>query len=174
MKIRNGFVSNSSSSSFIVHDINKLGSKTYNGLLDKKTIQKLLKFGFIPNGLLHPTHLEYNSLSDESLWDPLVDKKTKEILVRSFGYYVSCNQDEVIRFLVKNNIGFSALIHYGHYFYLFHKNDKHIMVFKNFGAEVETYRQEDSWKTIVKEFKRYNEPSYQLISIKEFLKNENP
>lgn len=107
MKNRHGFVSNSSSSSFVVKyrqnswvgpDESK---QTY--FLSKEQLKKLKKYGFVYNKSINPY------FSDE-----------KEKTLKCFGkwdnvnlsYSVICNQDDVIYFLLKEKIPFVALCHY--------------------------------------------------------------
>lgn len=168
MKIRNGFVSNSSTSSFVVHNI----YWAHKGkILNAKDIKKLLEYGFKETKLTHPSHLDNTRYDDQSIWTNLKNDKGR-VIVSSFGYWVSCNQDEVIRFLVKNNIGFIATVHYGHYHYLFHKGDKYVMVFNNYGAQVETYYYNNKWEDIIKIWKTCQSEPYYKISVKEFLKED--
>lgn len=172
MKTRNGFVSNSSASSFIVHHIHFMDRLIGKAVrLDKKDIKKLLKYGFKETHLSHPSHLDNSDLDDKSIWKPLIYKG--KIVTRNFGYGVSCNESDVIHFLVKNNIGFIATGHYGHVTYLFHQNDKHVMVFRNFGMEVETYYYNESWKNIMKNWgiRGKHELPYYRIPVKKILKN---
>ena len=176
MKIRNGFVSNSSSSSFIVKDIDGVFNKgSKKGRLTKKDINKLEGYGFKSTHLMHPSHLDSTDYRDKSVWEPLIDKDTNEIIIRNFGLHVSCNQDEVIEYLVSNNISFIATIHYGQQLYLFNKGDENIMVFENFGSIVETYYQDASWEKIKGQLELFGNPvPYYQIPIEEIKeKNEN-
>ena len=137
------------------------------------TIKKLLKYGFKETHLSHPSHLDNADYDDQSIWKAEV-AKDGTITVKNFGYWVSCNEWDVIQWLVKNNIGFIANGHYGHVTYLFHKNDKYLMVFRNYGAQVETYHYNKSWEEIVKEWKMYSvgeEQPYYRISVKDALKD---
>lgn len=171
MKMRNGFVSNSSASSFIVRHIDGIGNMggKSKGLLNKATINKLLKFGFKVTGITHPSHLDCNGnadYKDQSVWEPWKNDKG-EVITQSYGYWVSCNEDEVISFLVKNDIGFIANGHYGHVTYLFHKGDKHVMVFRNYGAEVETYHHDKKWEEISETWEKYGSAPYYRMPIKD-------
>ena len=172
MKNRNGFVSNSSASSFIVHHINWITrkiTKNEKEPLNKKDIQKLLKFGFKETCLSHPSALDRSDDNDQSIWKAEVNEDGV-ILSKNFGYWVSCNENEVIQFLVKNDIGFIAMGHYGHVTYLFHKGDKYLMVFRNYGSEVETYHYNKKWEDIVKTWELYGGKPYERIPIKKILK----
>jgi ethanolamine utilization protein EutQ (cupin superfamily) len=128
MKIRNGFVSNSSSSSFLVEHIGFLKKSKK---LNKNTINKLVKFGFKETGATIPSDFIYDKDG------PIVIEGKTEIL--NYGMNVICNQDDVVEFLVKNNISFIASIHYDHITYIFNKNDEYIMAYNNAGKVAEMY-----------------------------------
>lgn len=124
MKIRLGFVPNSSSSSFIV--------PIWSNILDKKervigkTLEKKLdKYGFKKTHVCNPDQFEMFAGARS-------DYKEQEGLGYNYGYEVSCNQDDVIRFLVKHRIPFKASVHYGHYTYFYEGGD-FIYSFPNYG-----------------------------------------
>jgi len=108
MKIRNGFVSNSSSSSFIVE--HKL-------LFDKKPrltsqqIALLEDYGFFKIDHNYPSKLEADCYGNPQHYVNLKQNFEYEL---NYGYYTFCNQDEVITWLLKNKIPFKAAINYGH------------------------------------------------------------
>jgi hypothetical protein len=111
MKIRNGFVSNSSSSSFVVkyRDSNWVSKKDgeHKFLLTKKQLNTLKKYGF-----------KYSSLNNPYFVGTVIEKKKPNL--KSFDkwddinltYDLTCNQDDVIYFLLTNKIPFVALCHY--------------------------------------------------------------
>jgi hypothetical protein len=154
MKIRNGFVSNSSSSSFVVQikktlfDSIKEDNGTYTNIIaNEESISILKEYGF-----------SY-SLTRSPFDEPQVE--ANEDLMCYMYYSVTCNQDEVIEFLVKNNIPFKASCHYGHCFVMFKKDDDQILEAYNFGMEIDTYGFSDrsyDWEMICKHpkvIKRY-------------------
>ena len=56
-----------------------------------------------------------------------------------FTYGVSCNQDDVLQFLLENNIPFEAECHYGHYNVFYWPKKDTIIEAYNFGCEISTY-----------------------------------
>ena len=101
MKIRNGFVSNSSSSSFVV----KIKEFDYTNnkmivFLTEEEITLLENYGFKKTEQSYPSKIDVTGIKPNSSGENLA-------------YKVVCNQDEVISFLVENNIPFIASIHYG-------------------------------------------------------------
>ena len=144
MKIKSGFVSNSSTSSFIVKyrdDFDAIDAikshKKIPVLLSKEEIKLLEDFGFqkvctsLPSHIDSPEDLEeYRHVKGDYGWH--------------FGYWVSVNQDEVILFLLENNIPFRASAQYQNEFWLYEKDSENILVFPNFGNIVEMYGYDDS------------------------------
>lgn len=112
MKIRNGFVSNSSSASFIVSFVNyDRITKISKYILTKDEYNRLLGFGFkltckrdpFNNGIsCNDCKDKYNNLCWGKIFkDTMVLRKD-----------VICNEDEVIQFLLHYDIPFIASIHY--------------------------------------------------------------
>lgn len=102
MKIRNGFVSNSSTSSFVVAVENWLFR---NQKLTRRQKCLLIKFGFKPVNTFNP--MTVMCTPQEEL------EKGIEGDYLSLGYFVYVNQDDVISFLAKERIPFKALTNYG-------------------------------------------------------------
>lgn len=138
MKIRSGFVSNSSSSSFIVR-------RTVPITLDNKVEltpeqdKALEKFGFRKTFAFTPEQVP--AFHDTEEW-----KKEKQCLRRkeyrnryNYGYEVTCNQDEVITFLIENKIPFLASCHYGHETIIYDPKTDKVYVGVNFGDIMTTY-----------------------------------
>lgn len=126
MKTRLAFVPNSSSSSFIVdvwsHFILKKGRK-----LSPALEQKLIKFGFKKTNCAFPDQYDY--IDDQCKKEDFEDIEGSKYY---YGYAVTCNQSDVIEFLVKYRIPFTASIHYGHYTYYYDGGDL-IYSFPNYG-----------------------------------------
>lgn len=130
MKVRSGFVSNSSSSSFIVRNRERFAfpGRDNEPKLTAEDIKLLEDYGFFRVDRPYASELESNHGD--------VDKSTDDY---TFGYYVICNEDEVIVFLLENNIPFTAATQYGHIHMFYDKDSKHMLVARNYGLELEMY-----------------------------------
>lgn len=152
MKIRDGFVSNSSSSSFVVHVREakykdngkkkryKVGNKTITMprmdrvtsplLITKKQLKTLIKYGFKFGDYLYASRIEEGVQPD----------KVNEELATDMYYQVTCNEAEVVEFLVKHDIPFEAATHYGHYNVFFRPGEDKVWIARNLGRYLETYK----------------------------------
>lgn len=139
MKTRHGLVSNSSSSSFIVHWLDRWftsdGSTKY--LISDEEKKLLLNNGYRTDSSSHPSHLNYDGIEC-----PVADED--ELSRVSLAKTVSCNQDDEIYFLLKNKIPFTASVHYGHQTWIYPRDSEYLYRFMNHGLEVETYNQGDT------------------------------
>jgi len=177
MKIRHGFVSNSSSSSFVVR--HRLILDEIHGIkprLSDKQIKLLKDYGFFAINHDSPSELELGIRRDADYKsnippEPRVDEDDFIIEVDqyfkfelNYGYYIMCNQGEVITWLLENRIPFLATINYGHQ-HVFWKGGNHKMVIaQNYGLWMEMYGVDD---VMVKY--HLKQPSIERISRKEFL-----
>jgi hypothetical protein len=138
MKLRNGFVSNSSSSSFIVIRYDLFNSVT---LITYEQEKKLMDFGFVKTQVCCPVQFYFEDSrffeNDEPCIVAGVKIRNTEIKsattnAYNLGYEVICNQDEVIFFLLKNKIPFKASLHYDEYTMVY-KGKQTVKVLCNFG-----------------------------------------
>ena len=125
MKTRNGFVSNSSSSSFIVKVKDYFGAKSVKKLT-KDQIKKIEKFGFRKTVAGCP-----DSVDNDSYIQALISRN-----YFNYGYTVTCNQDEPIEFLLKNRISFEAEIHYGHESWYYDGETDKLIIGQNVGKQI--------------------------------------
>jgi len=130
MKIRNGFVSNSSSSSFLIRYWDFHEQKVF---LTEEQIKKLEDYGFKPVNTYSIMDIECADWKLESL---APDENWTEPPL-SYGFGVTCNQSDVVEWLVANEIPFKALCHYGHESIIF--DGEKIYTIPNFGIEAEMY-----------------------------------
>ena len=145
MKIRNGFVSNSSSSSFVVkaRTAKYKPSKENPGCqkfdkwiptLTKVQVGKLKQFGFRMTWAHSPSQVPATreQRDEHEAW--VIQNPDSDY---SWGYEVTCNQDEVFQFLLENDIPFAAEEHYGHKNVFF--DGKKVTTAVNFGVIMSMY-----------------------------------
>lgn len=127
MKIRTNYVSNSSSSSFVV----EVKYNTYiqdKILVTDEQIEKLTEFGFkwmkgySNNIVFHPGEIVKS----------IEDFKEKEDV--NLYYDVTCNEEDVYEFLFANHIPFIASIHYDDWLYVY-KGGDYYEIFANFANQ---------------------------------------
>ena len=118
MKVRDGFVSNSSTASFIVkyRDWWKK-DKVY---LDEETCKKLEEYGFKKSDASYPSQIDHEC--------EVTDKE-----FCSYSYSVIVNEMDDLEWLIENNIPFIADCHYDQYTIIYEKDSDHVLVLKNMG-----------------------------------------
>ena len=137
MKIRSGFVSNSSSSSFIVRRGDVIDKKK---LITSQQDAVLKKYGFRKTMMISSDAVP--PFYDEAAWikeDRRVEMESDPQFRWNWCYEITCNQDEVSMFLVKNKIPFVASTHYGHYTWIYTPEFDRITIATNVGRIMETY-----------------------------------
>lgn len=170
MKTRNSLVSNSSSSSFIVrYQETKLGNNKFATHLTEIEIHKLEQFGFKKTWVFHPSDIHVMWHESER-WQLSNNDKDHKFDSICYGIFVSCNENDVIRFLLENNIPFIGSCHYTHYTVLYHKDADVFMRLANFGQVVEMYYYGDFYEEIIKDINKT--PKYDMISVKDFIQEE--
>ena len=156
MKIRNGFVSNSSSSSFIVQIKKMWKEEKDNTIATEEDIKKLKKYGFKKTKVRSPFNYK----------DCKKHKCVKNEEKHYMGYYLFCNQDEVAEFLIKNNIPFKASIHYDQKLFLYNRDDDNILIAQNPGHIIDMYGKK-YWSNI---YSSSEQPIVEKIPIKDYIK----
>jgi hypothetical protein len=148
VKIRNGFVSNSSTSSFIVRVYDWIKEKE---LISEKYIKLLKKYGF------RKTNIYVPSSYDNEEWEIIKDG-------HNYGYFIDCNQHEPLKFLLKHKIPFSSSIHYNSFNVYYDGKDK-VVLGNNFGENFSGFELLDNF---IKQGKR--DCKFEIFTVKEFKK----
>ncbi len=68
----------------------------------------------------------------DSDWDNIEGDTEDETYL---GYWITCNHDFVMQFLVANDIPFKAAVHYSDYLYSYDPKDEEIYILRNFGID---------------------------------------
>jgi len=147
MKTRQGFVSNSSSSSFIVEvKTMDYSNGEFEFILSPDKIEALDSFGF---RLINCSCVEhYHNYPSNSNPDSDVYKQRDDYAddYRSnMGYHVSCNEDEVLYFLFKHRIKFNAVVHYENESIIYDGGDYFYRI-QNYGKTLSMYHKNDSYE----------------------------
>ena len=153
MKIRYGFVSNSSASSFIVKIREKdiFDDMEFVYVTDEE-INALKDFGFNYVKTHNPTDLYYRE-HEKRIWS----KKPTNYLAMC----VSCNQDEIGEFLIKNNIPFEASVQYAEENWVYNHITRTLTIGDNPGMSIGLKH---------KNFRYSNKDCYRDITQEDYLK----
>ena len=174
MKVRAGFVSNSSVSSFLVpvENIYKPTGKgrEYEKELSDEEIKLLLDYGFRWTDDTDPFEVYYD-------WSLGNQNEASSTSKHSLCLTVSVNQDEVIAFLIKNNIPFAAALQYGEEGALFTRDSKEVVFARNIGTRIASTYQllvdkpeyREFYDTMLEGYRR--SPLYK-VSVKTILEEE--
>lgn len=134
MKIRNGFVSNSSSSSFVIqlgpNDWDKKDRAGSVPTLTEEEMKLLERIGFKPVAIGDPHYLGMTCLTGK-----IPDSEVKEKSLY-MGMSMSCNQDFLLELLVAKNIPFSASVHYGHQTVVYRRDSAFVWKIQNYGVQL--------------------------------------
>ena len=165
MKTRHGFVSNSSSSSFIVirKDFLQNGHKS---LITKKEEALLNKFGFKKVWCFHSNQVDTES---DGLPESICKGRENEY---NYGYFVSCNQTDVIYFLLKNKIPFEASIHYNHSNIVYNRGSEDFIEAQNYGEQLIMGGFRSSCDKAINLVLNHSPKSIEKTNVKQWLKEE--
>lgn len=134
MKFRNGFVSNSSSTSFVIqlgpNDWDKKDPSRAIPTLTEEEIKLLEKIGFQPIAIGDPHYLQMTCMTGI-----IPDSEIKKGSLY-MGAAMLCNQDFLLELLVAKNIPFSASVHYGHYTMVYRRDSAFVWKFHNYGVQL--------------------------------------
>ena len=158
MKIKYSFISNSSSSSFIV--LRKDFVKPKENLLTLEQIKKLENFGFFKTSHSYPSQISWQNEEKERSFIKVND-------YYNYGYGVDCNQYEPIKFLLKNCISFSASIHYNQESWIYDGKTDKLTIAQNLGEQLLMGFSFEEFKEII-----LKERIFRRTTGKEYLKKE--
>lgn len=140
MKIRNGFVSNSSATSFLIRYkiSDKVGGPSFGPdkslVATKADYKKLKKYGFQETCAHWIEHIDEH---DPKVCDTCTEKGTnkcyKDVMGTNLYFFVSCNEDEPIKFLIENDIPFIAYLPYDEELMVYRRGSKEALVIENEG-----------------------------------------
>jgi hypothetical protein len=166
MKLRTGFVSNSSTASFIVRIKQDSWHKVKDELFlaNEEDIIKLEEYGFERTNATNPFDSNGTTIKTG---DPGTDHYI------SMKYFVTSNYEEQVAFLVKNNIPFKASCHYGHKYMSYKKDSDYIFKATNYGLIFNMYGEDHFDYFTEQDMKNLNFKPYRKIPKSEFLGDDN-
>lgn len=146
MKVRTGFVSNSSASSFVVSLFDSwIKDKTR--LISEETEKLLLEKGF-KYTIYSEVGIQMRDSSDEEwgkdepLWKIADEDGEFEMLATNLGFWVPCNEDWIYRWLIDNKIPFKSVRHYSHFMLAWDGKEDFVVEMTNWGLS----RSEKVWE----------------------------
>ena len=179
MKIRNGFVSNRSSASFIVIR-QDMGPKGKISLITPKEEKLLIKNRFKKVGCYYADQVVNELYFDKKPPTKSYLKMLKKHNIKpiknsrnpyfNYGYDCTCNEDEIIYFLLKNNISFEASIQYGHQTVIYKKSSKYFLTIQNFGTQIVMSNWNKDYDQMLERL--VNRETVTKTNVKEYLKKE--
>lgn len=127
MKTRAGFVSNSSSSSFVVRRFDDMFSSNKKSCLTKEQEKLLKENRFVLQICYYPHQVD------------MVNRATtkKDLQIADWVKSVSCNQDYEIEFLLQHRISFMADVHYEHYTMIYDGKSDVLLIAQNYGKQAQ-------------------------------------
>jgi beta-lactamase superfamily II metal-dependent hydrolase len=112
------------------------------------------------------THgMSYENGKDAWVWKP-----TKKDIYENgicYGYSVSCNEEEVIEFLLMHGIAFRAVTHYGHW-QVIYNGGKVFWRIRNLGEMIGMYGDSNP-DAEMKELKKYWNKPFRRINVERYL-----
>ena len=158
MKLRRGFVSNSSSSSFIVKfKTKKSGMDGYDKFVTDEQEKILKKIGFVQS-----IYTKTSDLNSKDWGEEYVNDNTYFI---NYVYQVPINQDIIIETLVRHDISFSMSTDFGITTYIYDAKKELLKIYTNPGIAAEIHSD-----NILKQF--YSDCKIRTQTKDEILKGE--
>jgi hypothetical protein len=155
MKKREGFVSNSSTASFIVK-YKEFLSKDKIPLLSEEEVRLLEDKNFFRTFAAYPHQIVPED------WQHKTEFKEDDFW--NYGYDIICNEDEIIEWLLKNKIPFVADCHYDQYTLIYERNSENVIVLKNAGILYQMHDFDFLRKDIIEK------PAGKIVKVEQFIK----
>jgi hypothetical protein len=154
------------------------GEAVYTYLVTPDEIKKLRDMGFryvntdFPETIMFAPNIT-GDLVDMVLIDTenLPSGRTREELENTLGYHVWCNEEEVIAFLVRNNIPFTACLDTGHSSLIYERDGRDVLEIANHGIRYHHYRRFAKGNKGIQQF--IHEKTVQHRAIEEYLSTDS-